>query len=107
MKFYTIILSLICMGLLSTSVQAAGDPVRGKDLAATCMGCHGVPSYTNAYPTFRVPRLGGQHADYIVSALKAYMDKQRQHPTMHAQAATMTDQDMQDLAAYFSSFPAK
>jgi len=107
MKFYTYILSMVCLGLISTSLQAAGNLERGRELAATCMGCHGVPSYTNVYPTYRVPRLGGQHADYIVSALKAYMDKQRPHPTMHAQAATMTDQDMQDLAAYFSSFPAQ
>jgi len=46
--------------------------------------------------------IGGQHADYIVSALKAYKSKERSHKTMQAQAASLTDQDMQDIAAYFA-----
>jgi cytochrome c553 len=85
------------------AAQAAGDVEAGRLKAATCMGCHGVPSYTNAYPTYHVPRLGGQHADYIVAALQAYKAGQRPHKTMHAQAATMSEEDMQDIAAYFAS----
>ena len=57
----------------------------------------------NAYPGYRVPKLGGQHADYIVAALQAYKKEQRSHPTMRAQAADLTDEDMANIAAYFSS----
>ena len=89
---------------LASSSQAAGDPVAGRDKAATCMGCHGVPSYMNAYPTFHVPKLGGQHAQYLADALKAYRDGARKHSTMQAQAASLSDQDIADIAAYFANF---
>lgn len=82
---------------------AAGDAARGAILADTCMGCHGIPGYRNAYPSFRVPKLGGQHPDYIVLALKGYQNQTRPHNTMHAQAATMSAQDMQDIGAFFAS----
>lgn len=85
-------------------IQAAGDAEAGRLKAATCMGCHGIPSYTNAYPTYHVPKLGGQHADYIVAALEAYKAGERDHATMHAQAASLSEQDMQDIAVYLSSF---
>jgi len=87
--------------------SAAGDAARGKQLGFTCLGCHGVPTYETVYPTYHVPRLGGQHPDYLVSALKEYRAGQRQHPTMQAQASSMSDQDMEDLAAYFSTYPVK
>ena len=86
----------------SISAQAAGDVAAGKVKADTCMGCHGIVGYTNAYPTYRVPRLGGQHAAYLESALKAYRSGDRSHPTMQAQAGSMTDQDIADLAAWLS-----
>lgn len=88
---------------LSSGATAAGDPARGKVLADTCGGCHAIPGYRNAYPSYRVPMLGGQHAEYIVLALQAYKNKQRPHLTMQAQAAGLSDQDMQDVAAYFAS----
>lgn len=104
MKKPKVLSVLLCGLLFSATAQAAGDPENGRKLAATCMGCHGVPSYNNVYPTYRVPRLGGQHADYLVAALKAYKDKQRTHSTMHAQAATLSDEAMADIAAYFANF---
>ena len=82
---------------------AAGDPARGSALATTCMGCHGIDGYRNAYPSYRVPKLGGQKADYLVIALQGYRAGTRPHPTMRAQAASLSDQDMQDLAAWFAS----
>lgn len=85
------------------AAQAAGDPEAGRMKAQSCMGCHGIPSYTTVYPTYHVPKLGGQHATYIVTALQAYKNGQRDHETMHAQAATLSDKDMQDMAAWFSS----
>lgn len=81
---------------------AVGDAEAGKLKAFTCMGCHAVPSYTNTYPVYYVPKLGSQHAQYIVSALQAYKSGQRLHPTMQAQAASLSEQDMQDIAAYFN-----
>lgn len=88
---------------LCTSVQAAGNAEAGKVKASTCLGCHGVPGYTNVYPTYHVPKLGGQHADYIVAALQAYKAGQRGHKTMQAQASTLSDQDMADIAAFLST----
>ena len=82
---------------------AEGDAGRGKVKAITCMGCHGIPGYHNAYPNYPVPRVGGQHAEYIVAALKAYKSGERGHSTMQAQAASLSEQDMRDIAAYFAS----
>lgn len=98
--------SVVLIGLMVfvSVVQAAGDATAGAAKAATCMGCHGVPSYTNVYPTFHVPRLGNQHPEYIVAALQAYKDKQRSHATMQAQAASLSEQDMADIAAYLTQF---
>lgn len=92
---------------MSSVVQASGDPDRGADLANTCLGCHGIPGYNNVYPTYRVPKIGGQNAEYVVSALKAYRSGDREHPTMRAQAIPMTDQDIADIAAYFSQAPQR
>jgi cytochrome c553 len=80
-----------------------GDASRGETLAYTCTGCHGVDSAVNVYPTYHVPKLGGQHADYIEVALQDYREGLRSHPTMHAQASQLSDQDIADLAAWFES----
>jgi cytochrome c553 len=80
-----------------------GDSARGEVLAFTCFGCHGVPGSRNAYPSFHVPKLGGQNADYLEIALQGYRNGSRRHPTMQAQAATLADQDIADIAAYFAS----
>lgn len=89
--------------LTAGAAFAAGDATAGRDKAFTCMGCHAVPSYTNAYPTYHVPKLGGQHAAYLAAALQAYKNGQRDHATMRAQASSLSDQDMEDIAAYFES----
>jgi cytochrome c553 len=90
--------------LIVPSVNAAGDPEAGRTKFYTCEGCHGVAGYTNVYPSYHVPRIGGQHADYVVSALKAYRSGQRTHGSMLGNAANMTDQDIEDIAAYVSRF---
>ena len=90
------------LALVSTTAFAEGDNAAGKVKSQTCMGCHGIPNYSNIYPTYHVPKLGGQHADYIVAALKAYKAGQREHKTMRANAAGLSDQDMADIAAYFA-----
>jgi cytochrome c553 len=96
-------LSLTIAALVAPgSASAAVDAVRGGKLSYTCQGCHGIPNYRNAYPVYSVPKLGGQHTAYMVAALKEYAAGDRPHPTMHAQAVTMSEQDMQDMAAYLS-----
>ena len=95
-------LSIAC-ALLASPAAAQGNAERGAKLAYTCLGCHGIESYRNAYPSYRVPKLGGQKAAYLVAALQGYRDGSREHPTMQAQASSMSDEEMQDLAAYFSS----
>ena len=91
---------------LSFGVHAAdGDPELGKIKSQTCLGCHGIPGYKNVYPTYSVPQVGGQHPDYILAALKAYKSGERSHPTMQAQAMSLSDQDMADIAAFMSSAP--
>ncbi|RMF96051.1 MAG: cytochrome c [Gammaproteobacteria bacterium] len=97
--------ALLLLIFLPGPLPAAGDPEHGQVLAEPCMGCHGIPGYRNVYPSFRVPKLGGQHEDYLVIALQGYQSKMRSHPTMQAQAATLSEQDMRDLAAYFASGP--
>jgi cytochrome c553 len=80
--------------------HAAGDPVQGEKKFYTCYGCHGLEDYRNAYPDYTVPRLRHQDAAYIVAALQEYRSGERPHATMHAQAASLSDQDMEDIAAY-------
>lgn len=87
---------------LAGSAWAEGDPAAGERKAGICAGCHGIPGWRNAYPAYPVPKLGGQHASYIAAALKAYQSRQRSHPTMQAIAASLTEQDMADLGAYFA-----
>ena len=100
MKKLLIMLLLLTFG---TSVFAAGDVAEGKIKSYTCTGCHGIKFYMNVYPTYHVPRLGGQNEAYIVSALKAYRSKERSHTTMQAQAGSLSDKDIADISAYFAS----
>jgi cytochrome c553 len=95
-------LSLTIVGLVVPGLASAADVARGAKLAYTCHGCHGIPNYKNAYPVYSVPKLGGQHTAYMVVALTEYQNQNRAHPTMHAQAFSLSDQDKQDLAAYLS-----
>ena len=90
------------LALATLSAQADGDIARGAKLAYTCLGCHGIENYKNAYPKYSVPKLGGQHQAYIAAALSEYKSGARWHPTMRGLATTLTDQDRADLAAYFS-----
>ncbi|AKS41709.1 c-type cytochrome [Wenzhouxiangella marina] len=93
----------LCAGLAMPAVAQSGDAERGRILAYTCTGCHGIPYQKNVYPSYSVPRIGGQTEGYIVASLKAYRSGERQHATMQAQANTLSDQDIADIAAYFVS----
>jgi cytochrome c553 len=94
------------LALLSApGALAAGDTEAGRLKSNTCMGCHGIPGYTNAYPAYRVPKLGGQSPEYLDLALRAYRSGERPHPTMRAQAANLSDQDIADIAAFLATAP--
>lgn len=95
-----IVFAVAAAWALSAHAQE-GDPERGEEIAYTCSGCHGIPHQNNVYPTYTVPKLGGQSYGYIINSLKAYRSGQRQHPTMQAQAHTLSDRDIKDVAAYF------
>jgi len=94
----------IALAALAAPASADGDAAAGKQKTTLCAGCHGIEGYKTAYPeVYHVPKLGGQNAAYIVKALQAYKAGGRSHPSMHAIAASLSDQDMQDLAAYYSA----
>ena len=84
----------------------AGDPAEAHKKIAMCEGCHGIPGYRTAYPeVYHVPMLGGQSEVYISNALHAYKAGQRKHPSMRGIAASLSDKDIADLAAYYAAPP--
>ena len=86
----------------------AGNADQCKQKTRMCEGCHGIPNWRTAYPeVYSVPRLGGQHPEYIVKALQEYKSGERDHPSMRSIAASLTDQDMLDLAAYYGQAATK
>ncbi len=96
-------LALACAAL---PAFAQGDAEAGKLKVYTCSGCHGIDGYKNAYPTYSVPRIGGQNYEYLIAALTAYQKGDRKHPTMRAQAESFSAQDIDDIATYLSSLAA-
>ena len=96
------------VAVAQTPAPAAAGPLKGSaeaahDKIAMCVGCHGIADYKASFPiVFRVPKLGGQDAAYIVNALHEYQKGDRHHPTMNGIAASLSDQDMADIAAYYS-----
>lgn len=89
--------------LFSSAASAEPDAAAGAAIGYSCLGCHGIEGYRNAYPSYRVPKLGGQQAGYLEIALRGYRDGMREHPTMVAQAASLTDQQITDVAAFLAS----
>ena len=102
-NFMRLIFWLSVSLLLPSGAIAEGDLEAGKLKSYTCTGCHGIPGYNNVYPTYRVPKIGGQNYEYMVLALKAYRDGEREHSTMELQANSLSEQDMKDVSAYFAS----
>jgi cytochrome c553 len=96
-------MALFALTLFAQPALAEGNAAAGKALGYTCLGCHGIEGYRNAYPSYRVPKLGGQKAAYLEIALRGYRAGTRQHPTMEGQAASLSDQDIADVAAYLAS----
>jgi len=105
---------LACVGFAAVAPSPAraetpGAPIVGNAehgflKSATCLGCHAVPGYKADFPiVYSVPMIGGQNAKYIEAALKEYQKGDRRFPSMRATAQSLSDQDIADLAAYFSS----
>lgn len=96
--------------LFSIAVRAAdsadvvGNAQAGAGKVAMCVGCHAIAGYRAAFPeVYRVPMLGGQNAKYIEIALHAYKNGERKYATMRAIAASLSDQDIADIAAYYAA----
>ena len=84
----------------------AGNAEAGKNKVYQCQGCHGIKDWKTAFPeVYRVPKLGGQHPQYLVQAMRAYKSGERDFATMRAMVADLSDQDMADIAAYYAANP--
>ena len=92
------------MALAATPLLASGNAANGKTKAAACFACHGTDG--NAVDP-QYPRLAGQYNEYIQQVLHEYKDGQRNNPIMKGMVATLSDQDIEDIAAYFSSLPTR
>jgi len=106
--------SLVAAATFSAVAMAAqaqgltGDVEAGKSKAEMCIGCHGIPGYQNSFPEIhKVPKISGQSGQFIASSLAAYKKGDRKHPTMRGIAASLSDQDMADLAAFYASHADK
>lgn len=92
------------LAFVSTSLLASGDPAAGKTKAAVCFACHGADG--NAVDP-QYPRLAGQYDEYLQQVLHEYKDGRRNNPIMKGMVATLSDQDIEDISAYFSNLPTK
>lgn len=103
MKVITGLILFALAGCVAAQTPA-GNAQAAKAKISMCTGCHGIPGYKTVYPyKYHVPMITGQQAVYIVNALQAYKSGARAHPSMRGIAQSLSDQDMADLAAYYSS----
>jgi cytochrome c553 len=101
------VLALCCAPALAQQPAPKGDPAEAHKKIAMCEGCHGIAGYKTAYPVvYHVPKLGGQTDSYLRNALNAYKTGERSHPSMRGIAASLTEKDIADLAAYYSTTQA-
>lgn len=98
-------LLVACATVFSAHAQEVkGDAKAGEKKIAMCIGCHGIQGYQASFPEiYKVPKISGQGAKYIVSALNAYKKGERKHPSMRGIADNLNDQDMADIGAYYES----
>ena len=96
---------LVLAGCAGSALAAdvVGNPKAAQSKIEMCIGCHGIPGYKASFPeVYQVPMIGGQSAKYIESALHAYKKGDRKHPSMRGIATSLSDQDIADVAAYYS-----
>lgn len=105
-KLLTTVFALAVASVTTVSALAqgvTGDVKAGETKIAMCIGCHGIKGYQASFPeVYKVPKISGQSAPYIVAALNAYKKGERKHPTMRGIADNMSEQDMADVAAYYA-----
>jgi len=102
MKGQRFILAAILAATSTATWAVDGNAEAAKQKISMCVGCHGIPGYRTAFPSvYQVPKLGGQHPEYIIAALTEYKEGKRSHPTMQGIAKSLSEQDMADLAAYY------
>jgi cytochrome c553 len=107
--FATAVLASVPALAWSQGATPSGDATAGQRKTQMCSGCHGIRGWRTAYPeVYGVPMIAGQHPSYIVKALQEYKSGERSHPSMRAIAASLSEKDMADLAAYYggSQVPA-
>ena len=109
-KMNQLLLSLSAFLVASVTVLSAnaleikGDAKAGEKKNAMCIGCHGIVGYQASFPEIhKVPKISGQGEKYIISALNAYKKGERKHPTMRGISASLSDQDMADLAVFYAA----
>ncbi len=96
-------LAVACVTVSAQAQKVTGNAENGSKKVAMCVGCHGIIGYQASFPeVHKVPMIAGQSATYIVSALTAYKGGDRKHPTMRAIADSLSEQDIADVAAYYS-----
>jgi len=101
-------LAVACVTVSAQAQKVTGNAENGGKKVAMCVGCHGIVGYQASFPEIhKVPMIAGQSATYIVTALNAYRGGDRKHPTMRAVAASLSDQDIADLAAYYAQLGLK
>jgi cytochrome c553 len=105
-KLLAILVLASCAATVTSPVLAAevvGNPKAAQSKIEMCIGCHGIPGYKASFPeVYPVPMIGGQSAKYIESALHAYKKGDRKNPSMRGIALSLSDQDIADVAAYYS-----
>ena len=94
---------MLALLMVSGAAFANGDADAGKTKSAPCQACHGPDGNAGIDPQY--PRLAGQYEDYIARALHEYKSDDRKNPIMKGFASTLSDADIADLAAYYSSLP--
>ncbi|MBO9538494.1 cytochrome c [Herbaspirillum sp.] len=103
MKKHLVLLALSGVVGSASAADIVGNAKAAENKVSMCIGCHGIPGYKSTFPeVYQVPMLGGQSPQYIENALRAYQKGERKHPSMHGIAASLSDQDIADLAAYYS-----
>ena len=101
-SFAMLAAALAAVSMALSTAANAQDVKAGEKKVAMCLGCHNIPGYQASFPEiYKVPKIAGQNAKYIVAALTAYKKGDRKHPSMRSVAATLSDQDMADVAAYY------
>ena len=99
MRLSMIIASAVALLMLSQDALA-GNPSRGLEISEVCQACHGRDG--NLVPDDETPRLAGQYEDYLIHSLKAYRSGDRENAIMQGFARDLSDQDIRDLAAWYS-----